>query len=364
MLEKSMTTKNILLIDDNTKEFGQMNHELGGILKPQGISISAWNPVKSNENPAQVIKKFLKSNPVMVVTNYDHSSDGINGYYGPTIVRWCKSKLIPVGEYSQRNELGYLEQPNLFDISVPSDRKIAPTHIASIVSGFISIKNFIETNKGLFKKKLSLSNIISLLLGREHLHLKFSPYIESIELASNNVLLFMNGTKNVSVQKLQVITAYLIGHLLLNAILKFPGPIISKQALCSYLSVASEYYTELEQIFSHALYQGPFNAIGPFYWREDVDQIILENSNDITGDFEGVGAFNRAVLQKLGVQVKPFKCNKCYGKYGGYYCPFTKKTVCELESCSVTSSTWIPRGFNICRIEKNYFESWRPLLYT
>ena len=358
-----MTTENVLLIDDNSKYLGNINHALGKILEPQGIRINAWNPVQNDGNPAKVIKNYLKEDPVMVITDYDLSNEGLTGFYGPTIVHWCKSQLVPVGEYSPVSKFGYLEQPNLFDISVPRDHKVAPAHIASIVDGFISIRKFIEENSGLLKEKLSLSRILALLLGRDHLHLKFSPYIENIELASNNIILFMNGTKNVSVQKLQVITTYIIGHVLLNSILKFPGPIISKQSLCSYLSVDSDNYSELEVVFNRALYQGPFCNIGPFFWREDIDNIMLENSNDILGNFEEVGTFNQAILQKLGVKVKPFKCNKCKGKNGGYFCPYTKKTVCELENCSVTSSTWIPRGFNICRIDKDFFESWRPLLY-
>ena len=185
----------------------------------------------------------------MVVTNYDLSSDGLNGFYGPTIVQWCKSQLVPVGEYSQTKKFGYLEQPNLFDISVPSDQNIAPTHIASIVDGFLSIRNFIESNQGMFENKLSLSKIISLMLGREHLHLQFNQYIESIDKVSNNIILYMNGTKKVAAKKLQTISSYIIGHLLLNSILKYPGPIISEQALCSYLSIANDNYDNLKRIF-------------------------------------------------------------------------------------------------------------------
>ena len=358
-----MTTENVLLIDDNSKYLGNINHALGKILEPQGIRINAWNPVQNDGNPAQVIKSYLKKAPVMVITDFDISSEGLNAFYGPAIVQWCKSQLIPVGEYSQKNIIGHKEQPNLFDISVPSDQKAAPTHIAAIVDGFLSIRKFIETNRGVIDKKLSLSKIISLILGREHLHLQFDQYIESIDKVSNNIILYMNGTKKVNAKKLKTISTYIIGHLLLNSILKYPGPIISEQALCSYLSIADDNNDDLAKIFESAIYHGPFSTIGRYYWCEDVDQIILQKGKSISGKFEGNGVFNQEVLRKLGGKFKPFQCEQCNGKYGGYYCPFTKKTVCELESCSSFSAGWVPRGADICRIDRNFFDTWSTLLY-
>ena len=357
-----MTIENVLLIDDNSKKLGRINHALGKILKPYGVHVNAWNPVQCDKNPAQIIKNYLKDNPVMVITDNELSSDGLDGFYGPTIVQWCKSQLIPVGEYSQVNEVEYFEQPNLFDIALPSDTKIAPKHIASIVEGFISIRNFIEANEKLFKEKIGLPKLISTMLGRDHLHLEFYPYIENVALASKNIVLFMNGTKKFNIKKLQTISTYVIGHLLLNSILKFPGPIISKQALCSYLSIETTTTSDLEKVFQSALYKGPFNSIGPFFWREDINQIMQKNYNDITGNFDGYGAINRAVLQKLGISAKPFECHRCNGKYGGFFCPYTQKTVCELLSCSLTSSTFIPSGNNLCRIDKKFFDRWAPLL--
>ena len=357
-----MQNENILLIDGNSKSLGQINHALDEILKPQGISVYTWNPVLNSGNPTQTMKNYMKENPVLVITDSNHSSDSLIGYLGPTIVQWCKSQLVPVGEFSHYEKFGYMIKPNLFDIAVPSDQKIAPGHIASIVEGFISIRNFIQTNDELFKEKIGLPKLISKLLGREHLHLEFYPYIESIASASKNIVLFMNGTKKFNVKKLQTITTYVIGHLLLNSIFKFPGPIISKQALCSYLSIKDINDNDLKMVFNNALYEGPFESIGPFFWREDIDQIINKNIEDLSGDFGGYGALNRAVLQRLGINAQPFECKQCSGKYGGFFCPYTKKTVCELESCSITSSAWIPSGFNLCRIDRKFFNTWAPLL--
>ena len=357
-----MSTENILLIDDNSKNLGQLNLELHKLLKPQGISINAWNPVRNDGNPAQIIKKYLKNKPILVVTDYDLSSDGLTGFYAPTIVRWCKSQLVPVGEYSQQNKFGFINQPNLFDIRVPGNNEDAPAQIASIAEGFISIRNFIQTNKDLLKGKLSLSKLISLLLEREYLDYEFFWYLESIDMVSNNLLLFMNGSKKVSLQKLQVATSYLIGHLLLNSILKFPGPIISEVALCSYLSITTNELDKMAKVFNKAKYNGPFSSIGRFYWREDIDQIVMKNGDDLQDDFEGIGDYNQAVIKNLGINCKPFNCNQCGGKNGGYYCPYTQKTVCELDSCSVASSAWIPRGADVCRIERVFFDNWTPLL--
>ena len=198
-------------------------------------------------------KVILKNNPILVVTDYDFSGSGLNGFYGLTIARWCKSKLIPIGEYSDKDKFGNIVQPNLFDISVPSGHTVAPVHIASIVNGFISFRNFIESNKEIVENKFSLSKIISLILGREHLQLHFNQYIESID----KVSIIYERIKKVSTQKLRTITTYIIGYLLLNSILKYPGPIISEQVLCSYLSIATSNSGDLKRVFKKAIYQGP-----------------------------------------------------------------------------------------------------------
>jgi len=76
-----------------------------------------------------------------------------------------------------------------------------------------------------------------------------------------------------------------------------------------------------------------------------------------------VGEMNRAALEKqLGAVLPRHGCTRCQGQNGGFYCPFTKRAVCLRSDCSVGSNGWIPPGARLCRIEKDYFDEWSPLL--
>lgn len=109
--------------------------------------------------------------------------------------------------------------------------------------------------------------------------------------------------------------------------------------------------------------------MGNYFWLDEVDA-ILENLNEknefITFDDEELfftGGVNRKIVEtEIYRELKTHDCDRCSGKNGGFYCPFTERTVCPLDNCSVSTSSWIPRGADICRIERNFFDDWSPIL--
>jgi hypothetical protein len=157
---------------------------------------------------------------------------------------------------------------------------------------------------------------------------------------------------------------YVVGHVLANAVLRYPGPILSERALCAYLATVEGQAPELRTMFEEARYDGPFSHDACYYWRSDVDDIIARFSEPIgDAEFEVSGAFNRAVVERvLDHTFENHECPRCGGVNGGYLCPFTNRTVCDRADCSVAANSWIPLGADLCRVEHEFYDVWSPVL--
>ena len=360
-----MSKDNILLIDDDTENLGEVSTVLSRKLKPKGVEVRNLIPQSFDANLLENIRKMLKKNPMLVVTNFGLPG-GIRNFFGPAIVNSCKAHLIPVGEYSNHVNAEFIQKPNLFDISIPNEGTCIPSYIAEIYSGFKNVRDYLDSTPGILNKNMHLSEIIAQITGREELHHEFYRYTENMDRAENNLFIYMtehsNYTSNSKRKVLKNMLSYVIGHLILNSILKFPGPIISEDVLCSYLSIKKPADSKLSKVFAKAKYKGPFNKINQYYWRREIDTILYKSSENLNEDYPGEGAYNRAILGNLGVSVEAFNCTRCKGVRGGYFCPFTKKTVCADTNCSVSTEGWVTLGADLCRIERNFHDEWSPLL--
>ena len=71
----------------------------------------------------------------------------------------------------------------------------------------------------------------------------------------------------------------------------------------------------------------------------------------------------RAIVEaEVGRTLGRHACDRCQGERGGYWCPFAKRPVCERKDCSVGSSNLIPQGAGLTRIERDFYDTWIPLL--
>jgi hypothetical protein len=158
---------------------------------------------------------------------------------------------------------------------------------------------------------------------------------------------------------------YIVGHLLLNAVLRFPGPILPLRALMPYVGCDDSEDAAVSPRFSGAAYVGPFSELDRFFWLSKVDETLKDLGAGMPADFNAdtVGAFNREILrQKLNRELNRHGCPRCEGVNGGYICPFTNKTVCQRTDCSVGSNSWILQDARLCRIERDFYDEWAPIL--
>jgi hypothetical protein len=161
------------------------------------------------------------------------------------------------------------------------------------------------------------------------------------------------------------ILVYVIGHLLLNAVLRFPGPILSLRALTAYTGVSETETETMTAVFEAARYVGPFAELGPYFWASAVDDRLADLMSALPAEFEAEtqGEWHREAIElNLNRKLARHTCPRCNGQNGGFYCPLTARAVCIRQDCSVGSNSWIPQGATLCRIEREYYDEWSPIL--
>ena len=157
--------------------------------------------------------------------------------------------------------------------------------------------------------------------------------------------------------------SFILGHVLLNAVLEFPGPLLSQATLAAYCAVSDQMANALSELFAGAAYSGPFAAPGMYFQRRLIDAKVDQLAAGLVEEPSEPDEYTRAVVARaVGGHVIAHGCPRCSGTRGGYWCPFTSRAVCNRSDCSVASTTWIPRGAALCRVEHDYFEEMAPLL--
>lgn len=364
-----MAGPSILLIDDKAEVLDGLESQLVGQL-PADVAIRRWMPGIGGDDPDKTFEALIDDETVLVATDYDLTGNGLKGLFGLTIVGWCQNRSIPVGDFSRGHTRDLPDEPNLFELRVPPNDVEGAKYIAAAVQGFMAIRSAFDTNASLVEPGQNLATILASILGRAHLDNQFALYMT--RLGSSNASLLQR-LRNFAEpdgapkgqDKVKVLT-YVLGHVLLNAILKFPGPILSESALCAYVATTEGEMQVIAPHFEAAMYKGPFALGARRFWREDVDTTIYGFAGAIADQqFESFGDFNRAAVEvAIARELAPHVCDRegCGGKKGGFLCPFTHRPVCERGDCSVPSSSWIPQGAQLSRVERDYYDEWAPLL--
>jgi hypothetical protein len=360
--------RSILLIDDDESGLNQLAEGLKARLPAGQVEIRTWVPTKEDEDPRGAFEKRLDAETTLVVTDHDLTSRGLTGLFGASIVAWCQTKRIPVGDFSRRTANALTKEPDLFEFRVPTDPQRSVVVVASVFSGFAAISNALKTRPVLLTKR-SPAAVLADILGPPADENQFTLYGvrfgTTIGALLDTITPAADRPEPGRQDKIHLLT-YIVGHLLLNAVLRFPGPILSQRALKAYASSDEADAADVQQLFETATYAGPFGDLEePFFWLAKVDDVLDGLMKELAADVntETSGELRRlAIEKKLSRRLARHACNRCNGVNGGFYCPFTKRTVCERPDCSVGSSSWIPQGAKACRIERDFFDEWAPIL--
>ena len=355
---------NLLLIDDTAENLDQLEAALSQVLSKDEAEIRRWLPAPGDK-PRERFEELVSEDTELVVADHDLTK-GQTGLFGSTVVAWCQAKAIPVGDFSRLNRSNLPKEPNQYEIRIPAEPERAANFIAGAFRGFKEIRAAIDEKKSLLGKKRSPASVLAAILGRSAEETRFAQYGGRVGAANAALFDLVKAETDVTENRRQRLLSYVVGHLLLNVILRFPGPLLSEKALAAYLAINKTEIAKVEQLFSGAKYTGPFSTIEQFYWLTDVQTVLEKMIKNLPAETEAedaLGQMNReAVEAALGAKLARHTCQRCGGVNGGFWCPFTERTVCQLSNCSIASNGWIPPGARLCRIEKEFYDEWGPML--
>lgn len=353
----------ILVIDDELERLNQLATAVADQL--EHVPLNTWQP-QAGENPYQRFLEHLTVPTGLIVTDHDLTK-GVMGLLGSSITAWSQERFIPVCNFSRKPERNLPRESNFFELRVPAepDDTARAGFIARVYLGFQALSAYIRQHHS---DGLSASALLAGAMGHSELEDELAPYITSVGSANSAFLQNLREAGELPVGEAQSeFQTFILGHVLMNAVLKFPGPIMSRAALAAYCAYADLAGDDLATLFADAAYTGPFAAASDYFLRDAVDERIDElasGQGDLAGDRETleVDEYNHAVAERaLGFRAL-HACDRCGGTRGGLWCPFTQRSICIREDCSVPSATWIPRGATLCRVERDYYDEWAPLL--
>jgi hypothetical protein len=362
--------KSILLIDDAPEVIAELQKGIRKYLPEIEAEIRIWTPGNDETDPLERFTNLVDRDTVLVVTDIDLTGHGQTGLFGASIVAWCQIRAIPVGDYSRDPKWELPKEPNLFEMRVPKDAMRAAAYISGVFRGFAQIRDQLAANADLSKMR-SPPAAIAALLGEPSLESQFELYGVRLGATSASFVERIVHTPQPDAESAtdekQSLLAYIVGHLLLNSVLRFPGPIASLIELTAYVGVSPDEMPRIAELFCDAQYTGPFKDLGPYYWLHRVDEILRPLLDAVAptlqAEPETHGEFNRlAIERKLQVALARHACPRCHGVNGGFWCPFTKRAVCLRSDCSVGANSWVPQGARMCRIERTFYDEWAPIL--
>jgi hypothetical protein len=359
--------KSVLLIDDDQQLLAELAEQLRLRLGADA-EVKTWSPTEKGTQPRETFDGLADADTALVVTDYDLTQHGVTGLFGTSIVSWSQARSIPVGDFSRGNPGALPKEPDLFEVRIPTSTEQATVFIAALFRGFTNIESILRARKELLDLK-SPAAILAEILGVGAEDSQFMLYGVRLGTASGALLDKVTAAAGSAVhpsdeQKIRLLT-YIVGHLLLNAVLRFPGPILSIKALQGYLGTNEAAAVDVQALFDGARYAGPFSEVDQYFWLSRVNDILDPWVQALPADIsaETQGEINRrAIEEKLQRALERHGCPRCHGLNGGFYCPFTKRTVCVRKDCSVGSNSWIPPGAKLCRIERDFFDEWAPIL--
>jgi hypothetical protein len=266
-----------------------------------------------------------------------------------------------VCNFSRKPHRRLPREHNFFELRVPSesDELARAAYIARIYRGFEQLRAHVANHD----EVRPTAQLLAGAMGAPQLEDDVAPFLASVASANSSFMQTVIVGQRTPEERDRVnLLAFILGHVLVNAVLEFPGPILSREVLAAYCAVSPAMVNPLATLLRGAAYEGPFSADGMYFQRRLVDREIDALGDAATEAHPEPDEYNRAIVERALGGVQPHDCARCAGTRGGYWCPFTHRAVCNRADCSVTSDTWIPRGATLCRVEHDYFEELAPLL--
>jgi hypothetical protein len=293
----------------------------------------------------------------IVVADHDLSGYGAVRISESAVADACRQSATPVCTYHRapssktagQSLRGIYGQTKSFTVTLEmasGKEPIAAQNIISLAEGFASIRDkFADVNEDV--RKQGPAAILAHILGRPGLTNTFALYASGPSLASDTIyhIAQSKSLHKSTTDDLDNRLPFILGCWLSNYILAFPGIILNTKAAASYLNIDTTEFINHSEKFKVAQYTGPFSGAESYWWRTDLEQILIDSDTEDGKEY----------LQKLGIQVKPSVCISTNESPAGYYCIVRKEPISL--AASVGNLGWIPQGAHLSRIDQNIYDT-------
>jgi hypothetical protein len=348
----------ILVIDDESTRLIQLTDALQTELGEEAV-VKAWQPT-SGEDPLARFEEEVTDELRLVATDQDLTKGG-TGLLGSSIASWAQDRYLPVCNFSRQQQRRLPRERNFFELRIPkqADESRRAAFLGRVFRGFSRLREHIDSAE----TGAPMAQVLAGAMGVPRLADELAPFLTSVGFANTSLMQSLHAAEGPPTGRERTdFLSFLLGHVLLNAVLEFPGPILSRTALAAYCATGPDDSGPLGALFVDATYTGPFAEPGEYFIRRMVDARIDELAAGVTEDASESDQYNRAIVAAALGTLHPHSCPRCDGMRGGYWCPFMERAVCNRDDCSVLATAWIPKGASLCRVEKDHYDEWSPLL--
>lgn len=212
--------------------------------------------------------------------------------------------------------------------------------LEGIWKGFRTMRELIEIRPELLESDLGPAGILASLLGRVSLQADLLGYTTQ----SGN---FFAGGAAKDVSK-SVHYGAQLSYWLYNFVLAFPGPILNPVAAAAFLNLTPNSFQlpAVQALVARCRYTGPFDALGPYYWKDDLATLV----DEVGGDIARAPALKDQVVERVDPE----------GHAVAYYCVLTREVIRQDEAA--VNPDWIPPGASLSRILESQFDELGPML--
>ena len=298
----------ILVIDDMEERLEELTEAIKNLADGR-VAVIGWKPAEE-ENALDKLEAFKQEGISLVITDFD-LTHGLRGLYGDSVVAWCQRELIPVGEYSRRFPAKLPGTPKLLEHDFSADAEVTAGSALNVCLGFDALlKTINERRVGINLPEQELDAVLATALGRSDLKPELGTYLSSAGRTISEVFARKNRISGHEEQAHEssrnVLDTYVIGHVLRNSVMKFPGPLLSESALCSFCACSDDESIALADFFSACAYEGPFSSDRTQYFWSDLCEALIEEESqkgsciDKANELLEQNAFESAAEERRG----------------------------------------------------------------
>lgn len=346
----------LLLVDDLEENRASLASELEGRL-PEGDVVQCFDgnyTLGADETYEDCIERWLNETQTvddMLLVACDKELGRFQNFRGLSanvVSKVARNLGLPFCQYARNqgrsqqaiSRYRALSRWDCDDIALERDSVEGWAHeIAETFEGFKAIRAAYEAKPELSKMKPA--EALAEIAGRPESATRIALYGAGDQSILTEVFAFKGNDESRGLDKRM---PRILGDWLRLSILRFPGVLVNETAAASFLNISPDDFHKdnVKRHFEAAQYSGPFFGLGKWWWREELDAMVLDGD---AGD-------GRELVTKKGEDAEP--CLDKDGDKTGYYCMITESPVAR--SKSVGDINWFPAGADLARIESGAYD--------